>query len=149
MRPRPALSDYPCLHGVLKSNPMANRQFNELLSRSKSHVGDNTQVESLYADVDSRDKQIQKLLAREIELSKIAMRLSKFVRVLGEVIEEQTDLTPYSSDVDNGKKYVIELTPSQVRTALILHWDTMAAKIESMLVPSVSDPADARVLEEE
>lgn len=134
---RPVLSKYPHLHNILRNDPVANQQFNAAISGLNLSPAD-TDEPKLQKQLDEARKQTIAQEAKVKEASRLLQRQRSFIKILGETIEAQTDLEPYSADIDRGRKYNIEFTPDQIRVALKLYWDVTSQDMEASIARVVS-----------
>lgn len=134
---RPVLSKYPHLHNILRNDPVANSQFNAAISGLGIPQADSDEPR-LQTQLDEARKQTLAHEKKVLEASKLLQRQRSFIKILGETIESQTDLEPYSTDIDKGRKYTITFTPDQVRVALRLYWDVISQDMEASIARVVS-----------
>lgn len=134
---RPVLSKYPHLHNILRNDPVANQQFNAAISGLGLSPADNEEPK-LQKQLDESRKQTIAQEAKVQEASKLLQRQRSFIKLLGETIEAQTNLEPYSTDIDKGRKYNIVFSPDQIRVALRLYWDVTSQDMESSIARVVS-----------
>jgi hypothetical protein len=74
----------------------------------------------------------------------------RFIRLLGEILEAQTNFRPYVEDMAEKRKYTIEFSPAQIRMALRLYWDVVGQAMESTIARTVVlDPAAERESEDD
>lgn len=149
MAPRPLLSQYPHLRSVLRNDPVANAQFNAAISGlgtpRRAGGSSEEQLEKSLAQAREKVTELTLLLAK----SKAAYEKSaRCLRVLGEVIESQLDLRPYTQDELEDRKYNIVFGPDKIRLALRLYWDALAYAMEDSLANTmvISDPAKDRIV---
>lgn len=138
---KPVLSNYPSLLAVLRNNPQANAEFNAVLSTMSSSGPDRAKELT-----DSLESERTLRAELQIELNKAKatnQKVTRFIRLLGEVMEPQVQLQPYVQDVSMKTSYDIQFNAHQVRMALHLYWDVMADNMEATLsAGAVVDPAD-------
>jgi hypothetical protein len=143
---RPVLSQYPHLHNILRNDPVANQQFNAAISGLRLSPADDDEPK-LQKQLDEARKQTKAQEGKVQEASKLLQRQRSFIKILGETIEAQTNLEPYSADIDKGRKYNIEFSPDQIRVALRLYWDVTSQDMEASIARVVSikavQPGDA------
>ena len=149
MAVRPLLSQYPHLRALLRNDPVANAQFNAAISglATPRRVGGSSEEQLEKSLAQAREKVTE--LTILLNKSKVAYEKSaRCLRVLGEVIEAQLDLRPYSQDALEDRKYKIEFGPDQIRLALRLYWDALAYAMEDSLANTmlISDPAKDRLV---
>lgn len=138
---RPLLTNYPHLHGVLRKDPLANRDFQTCLSDLK-HPPPSTDpviTPAMLDAVNLRLREAQEALSKQ---DRVNVKTVRFIRLLGEVIESQTKLQPYSQDASAREQYKIMFSPEQIRMVLRLYWDVIADDMERKLVRV--DPAADR-----
>lgn len=142
---RPLLFKYPYLYGLLKNDPKANAEFNAAIT---DMVGANAQgvvEKELQEKLETSEANLQEFIRKYEVMMKLTESTVRFIRLLGEIIELQTELTPYTEDLAKLKQYTIKFTSAQIRLALHLHWDVIGAAMESEIGRSlVMDPAAER-----
>ena len=141
MAGKPVLSNYPHLHSILRNDPRANQEFNSALSsvRKVEVSGANANLEQA---LQTSEDNLQSALAQNASHVEAQQRVLRFVKLLGELIEEQTHLQPYTQDLSMQREYSIRFSASHIRLALRLHWDIIANAVESELSRTmVMDPA--------
>ncbi len=137
----PPLSNFPRLYNLLRSDPQANKEFNDYVSRIKSPVDAERRTKELTDSLES-----ERILRNETQdtlrqVRAITQKSVRFIRLLGEVIEPQVNLTPYSQDVSMRTTYEIKFNATQIRMALKLYWDVLAENMENILMgDQVVDP---------
>lgn len=144
MPAKPVLSDYPRLRAILQQDPVANQQFNAILSgKGIERPGCTQQTVSL--DLSLREKNIELQQSLEAQDKRYQV-LMEFVRQLGGAIEEQVDLKPYEPLPDRRTMYTIRLEQSQVKALLVKYWDSLAAHLENEIAgrAAAMDPARGR-----
>jgi hypothetical protein len=138
MSKRPALAQYPHLRQILKNDPVANQQFNQAIAGISGSFVDNSNSSALNA---ARLQERMTKLAEELADLRAMFRVQQMViTLLGEVIEPQTHLRPYTQDLAEAGTYEIKFTATQIREALRLHWELMAQQAEATIrgdVPAV------------
>lgn len=120
---------------LLKSDPSANKEFNELLSRVTNPVQVNAAVlESLQKS----ETNLQAALDQNTRLLKTKDKQQRLIRLLGAVMEDQVDFKPYNEDVTTGRKYNIKFDANQIRMVLRIYWDLVAAEMEAKITTAFS-----------
>jgi hypothetical protein len=146
------LSQYPHLHHVLRNDPVANAQFNAAMSGLAPQRTSGESPEARLEKSLNHARERANVLSVEVgQLKQTNEKLVKFVRVLGETIEAQLDLQPWTLDDMEERKYNIAFKPDRVRMALRLYWDAVAKTMEDSITRTlvVHDPAAERATEEE
>lgn len=143
---RPILSNYPHLHSVLKNDSRANVEFNAaILEMTRFNARGNTVDAELVERLETSESNLQEYIEKYNEMEKLTEATVRFIRLLGENIEVQTQLTPYVEDLAKDKDYSIHFTAVQIRLALHLHWDVIGASMENAIGRSlITDPAAER-----
>lgn len=140
---KPVLSNYPHLHSVLRNDTRANAEFNAILSAVGNPSLGAAREQEL---TDSLESERTLRTEMQLELNKakaVNEKTVRFIRLLGEVMEPQAQLRPYSQDVSTKATYDIKFNANQVRMALKLYWDVVADSMETALGGNdVVDPAD-------
>jgi hypothetical protein len=146
MSRRSQLENYPQLRDALKASTKVNTQFNTFVSTLRQPASTSTIVERLDNELATTRMQLQDIAGSLEEATAVRKKLEEFVISLGEVLETQVSLAPYSQDVAKKRKYSIVFTPTQVRTAMRLYWEVVALVMEDRLlrVAKVEDPAADR-----
>jgi len=142
---RPILAKYPYLHGLLKNDPKANSEFNAAIA-DVTGVNVRARTESDLQDkLERSETNLNIYIDKVRSMTKLAESTVQFIRLLGEIIEEQTEITPFTEDLAKMKSYKVKFTSTQIRLALRLHWDVIGASMESEIGRSlVMDPAAER-----
>lgn len=146
MPKRPILSTYPHLHHLLKNDHRANTEFNQVVSELTrfSATGTNAEVE-LAERLEVSETNLQKYIEQYKKMELLTEATVRFIRLLGENIEVQTQLTPYTEDLAKIKDYTVHFTAEQIRLALHLHWDVIGQAMENSLARTlIVDPAAER-----
>ena len=137
----PILSNYPRLHSLLRADPSANNEFQSLVSSMRGpQVSPNA---NLTEELEKTREQGMELLKKQELQEKQQAKLTRFIKLLGEVVEGQTQLRPYSQDVSEEREYNIKFTPGQIRMLLHAFWDIVGEDMEKQINKS-HDPASAR-----
>ena len=143
----PALASFPYLYSLLRNDPRANKEFNDYVSQARSPVASSRQLQDLTENLEAERKlrAEQQLLAEKV--GSTTKKTVRFIKLLGEVIESQVSLRPYTQDVSLKATYSIVFNAGQIRMALKLFWDVMAQNMEDALtnasaVDPVPDPED-------
>lgn len=146
MSRRSQLEGYPQLRDALRGNTKANTQFNAFVSSLRQPASTSTIVARLDDELASTRMQVQSMARSLEEAEAVRRKLEEFVISLGEVLETQVSLAPYSQDVARKRKYTIVFTPSQVRTAMRLYWEVVSLVLKNKIlrVAKVEDPAADR-----
>jgi hypothetical protein len=143
---RPILSKYPRLHGLLRKDTQANADFNALLNEVvNSPAGSSAAADSLQEKLNQSEANVQDLLNKNAVATRSVEKTVRFIRLLGELLEAQTNFKPYVEDIAEKRKYSIEFSPAQIRMALRLYWDVVGQAMESTIArTAVLDPAADR-----
>ena len=146
---RPALSSYPHLYNLLRNDPTANRDFNAILSAALSPQP--SASEDQLAELEVSRRNLQEAITKLQKQEKTQAKILRFISLLGEVIEPQAKLKPYSQDLLTKSHYDIRFSPDQIRMALHLFWDAVGERMENTIVKTVAmdDPAADRNLEDD
>jgi hypothetical protein len=144
MARRPVLSEYPHLRNILRNDPIANQQFNAAISSV------NGSLPSSGEDVNEKLEKLQRLYLEQSKnyeaVSNQHRKDLRFIRLLGETMEKQTQLRPYSQDLQEQHSYPVTFTPEQVRRLLSIYWNLVAeeTEIELSRTLKINDPAADR-----
>jgi hypothetical protein len=137
------LSKYPRLHQLLKNDSQANTEFNAAIAEVTRFSS--APEESLVAQLETSETNLQKCLDKCTKMEKLTEATVRFIRLLGETIEVQTQLSPYTEDLAKNKDYTVHFTAEHIRLALHLHWDIIGSAMENELLRTVVvDPAAER-----
>ena len=141
----PILAKYPYLHGLLKNDPKANSEFNAAIA-DVTGVNVRARTESDLQDkLERSETNLNIYIDKVRSMTKLAESTVQFIRLLGEIIEEQTQLTPYTEDLLKSKDYTVHFTAVQIRLALHLHWDVIGQAMENDIARTLlADPAAER-----
>lgn len=126
MPKRPVLSNYPHLHNLLRNDPVANREFNACLTEVNAPTRAEAPSSALETALDAQTK----LILEVTELKTQAVKMRRFIDILGAVIEPQVHLRPYIQDAAVQGTYDIKFSSNQLRMALRLYWDSVAQRME-------------------
>lgn len=142
---RPLLSKYHYLRSILKHDAKANAEFNAAVTDAVgSNIRGVAEVE-LQKQLEQSETNLQEYAVKYNSMVKLTEATVQFIRLLGETIETQTQLTPYTEDIAKIKDYTVHFTAAQIRLALHLHWDVIGKAMESQLARSLlHDPAAER-----
>lgn len=145
MSARPILSKYPRLHKLLRSDSQANTEFNAALNEVAKDGGAAGIIEELQQNLAKSEENLQEQLTKVGITQKSQEKTLKFIRLFGQLLEAQTHFTPYVEDLTDKRKYMIELSPAQIRMALQLYWDIIGQAMESAFERNIArDPAAER-----
>lgn len=128
---RPTLAQYPHLRQILKNDTTANLQFNQVIASLSGGF-----VSASKDNDQTAQRQRQLLNEKETELTALRKTLKEqqeIITLLGEVIEPQTHLRPYTQDISDAGTYMVRFTAHQIREALRLHWQLIAQQTEAIL----------------
>ncbi len=135
---RPALTSYTRLHAVLKNDHAANAQFNaylnELSNRLNMHGEDATA-----ADLEKSQLNLAETLKKYNELLTVSSKTRRLITLLGETIEPQVNLRPYTQDLEEKNTYTITFNARQLRLALSMYWDLLTREAEDKLLGCMDD----------
>lgn len=144
-RNRPLLSKYPRLHMLLKNDTAANIEFNAAIADVAKTNIPGTVEKDLTEQLVQSENNLQEYIEKYKLMEKLTEATVRFIRLLGETIEEQTKLTPYTDDLLIAKEYTVHFTAAQIRLALHLHWDVIGQALENEILRTVIiDPAADR-----
>jgi hypothetical protein len=139
---RPILSKYPRLHSLLRRDPQANTEFNAALNEVSTDGGSGEIIKDLQEQLAQSESNLQEQLTKTTAALRAQERTVRFIRLLGELLEAQTNFKPYVEDIAEQRKYSIEFSPAQIRMALRLYWDVVGQAMESTIArTAVLDPA--------
>ncbi len=142
---RPLLSNFPHLHNILRNDARANAEFNAAITSVSGSNVTVTAEQNLKAQLSQSELNLQEYIDKYNSMVKLTEATVQFIRLLGETIEVQTELTPYTEDIVKIRDYTVHFTAAQIRLALHLHWDVIGRAMESQLARSLlSDPAAER-----
>ena len=138
---KPQLTNFPALHQLLRSNHQANTEFNGYVSSLVAPGASANREKEYEAGLEAERIRAKECEARAVRAEAINAKGVRFIRLLGEVIESQHQLSPYVQDVSEKKHYDIRLSPGQIRMALRWYWDVLSSNMEDVLAKgSVVDP---------
>jgi hypothetical protein len=150
MSGRPILSKYPRLHGLLRRDPQANTEFNAALNEVATDGGTGEIIKDLQEQLARSEGNLQDQLTKTGTAVRAQEKTVRFIRLLGEILEAQTNFRPYVEDMAEKRKYTIEFSPAQIRMALRLYWDGVGQAMESTIARTVVlDPAAERESEDD
>ncbi len=130
MSTSPLLSQYPHLHGVLRNDPAANAEFQKAISSLKTRRDGGSGKEEELAAAQAKVLELEKKLD---EAQKTLGKALRFMQILGGVMEEQTNLHPYTQDVTDKRRYEVSFSPDQIRLALRWYWTLLHDNMEQVL----------------
>lgn len=138
---RPNLSNYPALLQALRSNNQVDTEFNAYVSSVTSPGAAASREKEYEAGLAAERMRADEADARAKKAEDLLGKTTRFIKVVGEVIEGQLQLNPYVQDVSEKKRYEISFGPGQIRMALRWYWDVLGSKMEDVLAKStVTDP---------
>jgi len=138
---KPQLTNYPTLHQLLRSNHQANTDFNAYVSAINNPGAQEAREQELQDSIKALETRAQELQQRAQKAEAALQKGVRFVKILGELMETQLQLTPYTQDVREAKHYDIRFSADQVRLATRWYWDVLANSMEATLTRG-EDPAD-------
>lgn len=137
---RPLLEKFPHLHSLLKRDPVANAQFNAAINEVNNSLLAGVEPGGKRAiELDISNKSLAELSGKYQHLVDNTRRVRKLLRLLGEVIEPQCNLKPYTQDVEERTVYEIKFNADQIRLALSLHWELIGQETEASITGSKDD----------
>ena len=138
---KPQLSNYPALLQALRTSTQVNTEFNAYVS-SITSPGSVVDREKEYEDgLEAERTRADEAVARAKKTDALLDKTVRFIKILGEVIEGQLQLNPYTQDVLEKKRYEISFSAGQVRMALRWYWDVLGSKMEYVLAKNAAaDP---------
>lgn len=139
---QPLLSNHPYLHNLMRNDPRANTELNALISRIKSPGASEAKEQELRDTIKALEIRAAELEARAVKAETVRSKGTRFIKILGELMETQLRLSPYAQDVSEKKHYEIRFSADQVRLAVRWYWDVVADSMETTLGSGVRDPAD-------
>lgn len=135
---RPALTSYTRLHSLLKNDAAANAQFNayitELSNRLNMHGEDATASE-----LEKSQQNLAETLKKYTEILQFSNKARRLLTLLGETIEPQVNLRPYTQDLEEKTAYTITFNARQLRLALSMYWDLLTREAEDKLLGSMDN----------
>lgn len=141
---RPVLEKYPHLHSFLKRDPVANAQFNQAINEVNQSLLNGLEPGGRSAAaLDLSNKNLADLSSKYQTLVTDTLKVRKLLRLLGEVIEPQCRLKPYTQDIEERAIYTIEFDAEQIRLALSLHWDLIGLETENRIAGRKDDVTSA------
>jgi len=139
---KPQLTNYPTLYQLLRSNHQANTEFNAYVSAINKPGVQEAREHELQDSIKALEIRAQELQQRALKAETVLQKGVRFVKILGELMETQLQLTPYTQDVREAKHYDIRFSADQVRLATRWYWDVLANSMETTLTRGAPDPAD-------
>lgn len=136
------LSRHPYLHNLLRNDPRANTEYNSIVSELRNPGAQEAKEHELRVSIKALEVRNQELEERAQKAEHVAAKGVRFIKLLGELMETQLQLTPYTQDVRESKHYDIRFSADQVRLATRWYWDVAAESMEVTLSRGVQDPAD-------
>ena len=137
---KPQLSNYPALLQVLRNNNQANTEFNAYVSSLRSPGADDARAKEYEQGLEAERIRASEAEARARKAEELNSKAVRFIKLLGEAVESQLKLRPFSQDVLEKSRYEISLTPSQTRIALRWYWDVISSKMEEAIAKGAQDP---------
>ena len=142
---RPILSKYPHLRAVLQNDARANAEFNAVLNECSSQESSSAELNQALEELRRSETNLQEQLNKATSAERTLEKSIRFIRLLGELLEAQTNFSPYTEDLAEKRKYNIEFSPAQIRLALRWYWDVLGSAMENSITRSVvMDPAAER-----
>ncbi len=135
------LTNFPYLHNLLRNDVRANTDFNAIISQMSTSLSA-VEREQLQSSVDAERTLVRELREQLQKAAQLNIKAVRFIRLLGEIMESQTELKPYVQDVSEKRVYLIKFSADQIRFALRWYWDVLSAKMEEALRSQAVDPAD-------
>lgn len=134
------LSKYPHLRQMLKNDPVANQQFNQAMSEVRNgFVGLSHSTET---DVRRATASLNALKdARAADQVRLKDQ-DTVITLLGEAIEPQLHLRPYTQDIADDSHYEVKFSAHQVREILRLHWHLIAVRAEAIIRGNIEPTPD-------
>ena len=131
MSGRPLLAQYPHLRQILKNDPIANQQFQQALAGStNSGLSTSRTTERELARLTLR---IETLLKDHAAEKATLKEQGGIIKLLGEAMEPQVHLRPYTQDIAEDGHYEVKFTAHQVREILRIHWHLIAMEAEAII----------------
>jgi hypothetical protein len=78
-------------------------------------------------------------LAKYGRLLKDTSKARRLITLLGETIEPQLNLRPYTQDIEERSSYEIKFNAAQIRLALSMYWDLLSREAEDKLIGLMDD----------
>ena len=128
---RPVLSKYPHLRHILKNDAVANTQFNQAIAEVSN--GYAPAVASASKSSASNERRANEYFEKYEELRKTLRKQQDIITRLGEAIEPQTHLRPYTQDLADKSSYEITIGAQDIRNILALHWELLAERSEALI----------------
>jgi hypothetical protein len=139
---RPILSKYPHLRSLLQNDAKANAEFNSALNEVTSQDSFSAELNQALESLQKSESNLQSQINKAAAYEKTAAKSIRFIRLLGELLEAQTNFSPYVEDLAEQRKYQIEFSPAQIRMALRWYWDVIGSSMESAIGRTlILDPA--------
>lgn len=142
MSNQPLLSKYPYLHNLMRNDPRANTDLNAIISELRNPGAREFKENELRDSIKALEIRSKELEERAQKAEAVSRKGIRFIKILGELMETQLKLTPYTQDVSERKHYDIRFSADQVRLATRWYWDVAAESMETTLGRGVRDPAD-------
>jgi hypothetical protein len=125
----------------LKNDAAANAQFNayinELSNRLNMHGED-----SSVADLEKSQQNLAETLKKYNALLTVNSKTRRLLTLLGETIEPQVNLRPYTQDLEEKNTYTITFKARQLRLVLSRYWDLLTREAEDKLLGSMDNEDD-------
>lgn len=141
MSKRPTLAQYPHLRQILKNDPVANQQFNQAIAGISAGITEDSASIPI-RNVKRLQEQLTTNTAELAALQEMLKTQQAIITVLGETIEPQTHLRPYTQDLADAGTYEIRFTATQIREALRLHWELVARQSEAIIRGDIATDLD-------
>lgn len=141
--PKPVLSNYPHLHSILRNDARANTDFNAIISALTTPGASIDREKEYEAGLEAERIRANESEERAKKSEASNAKGVRFIKLLGELIESQHQLSPYVQDVSEKKHYEIRFSAAQIRMALRWYWDVLSGHMEDVLARgSKEDPLD-------
>lgn len=140
---KPQLSSFPALHQLLRSNHQANTEFNAYVGAITTPGAGQDREKEYEAGLEAERKRATECEERAKKAEALSGKATRFIKILGELIESQHQLKPYVQDVSEKNHYDIRFSPAQIRMAMRWYWDVLSSKMEEVLSRGSEDTADS------
>ena len=143
MSRKPALSSYPRLHALLRTDPTALAQFNACLNEQQQSLISGSDPSSATAASLARSEQnLAQTLEKYQSLLRTTSKTRRLITLLGAAIEPQVSLRPYTQDLEERSTYEVKFDAGQLRLALSMYWDLLTREAEDKLMGSMDDETE-------